>query len=403
MHRLSLLCCSLAVLVVAGRIVAEAVGPTAGALAATSEARKEWTREQRDGWARELRGAYAKPPAEWPAAVAMPGVEVVELGPLPDVVDPADNPRNPEKTELGRMLFFDPRLSSSNQIACASCHDPDLGWADGRTVSFGHQRTVLKRNAPTAMHSGHMSRLFWDGRASTLEELTVSVIENQNELRSQREDLERELAAIPEYRERFEKAFGEGGVTIGRIAKAVAAFCRTLEGGRSEFDRFLAGRSDALSDAAVRGLHLFRTEGHCINCHMGPTLTDDKLHNTGLSLFNRPFQDLGAYEVTGRVEDMGAFKTPPLRHIARTRPYMHHGLFENLEVTVRAYNAGMPEPSHKPRTPGGPMPVKSPLIVPLNLSEQDMQDIIAFLEALTEPHRVVRPPALPPDPVAAEE
>lgn len=344
-----------------------------------------------------LREAYAKPPAEWPAMIVDEGVEAAELGLLPDVEFPDDNPYSKEKAELGRQLFYDPRLSASGEMACASCHDPDLGWADGRTVSFGRQRLELQRNAPTAMNAGHMDILFWDGRADSLEDLTLKVIENEKEMHGVGDEVALIINEVPEYRAQVKDVFGEDEVTIDAITKAVATFVRTINGGHSDFDRFLKGRPDALSDSALRGLHLFRTKAMCMNCHSGPTLSDNLLHATGLSLYGTPREDLGAYHITGDPKNSGEFKTPALRHVSRTGPYMHHGLFESLLVTVRAYNGGMIEPRAKKDRPNDPLlPKNSPLLHELNLTDAELHDLVAFLESLEEPHRRVLPPTLPP-------
>jgi cytochrome c peroxidase len=343
---------------------------------------------------------YAESPEKWPAPTVDDGVAWVELGLLPEVVHPEDNPDSPEKRELGRMLFFDPRLSVTNQMACASCHDPDLGWADGRRVSFGHQRAELARNSPTIQNAGHFDgNLFWDGRSQTLEDLVIDVIENVDEMRSTREEVATKINAIDEYRQRVRDVFGDDEVTIDHIAKAVANFVRSVNGGQSRFDAFLRGRHDALSDGALRGLHLFRTAAQCMNCHHGPMLSDGLLHNTGLHAYGRPFEDLGAYWVTGDPDDVGRFKTPGLRNIARTAPYMHKGLFMDLDSVLRAYNIGMPDVRPRSgREYDPPFPEKSPLLHRLDLTDAELEDLRAFLESLSEPLRVVRPPQLPPDP-----
>ncbi|BAM03498.1 cytochrome-c peroxidase [Phycisphaera mikurensis] len=344
-----------------------------------------------DPSAADLRAIYSQPPAAWPAATVDEGVEPRELGLLPEL------PEADEKlVGLGEMLFFDPRLSTTGQMACASCHDPDLGWADGRTTSFGFRRTQLPRNAPTIQNSGHLHPLFWDGRAGSLEELTLEVIEHPDEMRGTGTAVVERLSAVPAYAEAFAEIPGEPGVTIEKVTSAVAAFCRSVNGGKSRFDAFLRGRETALTDAELRGLHLYRTEARCMNCHDGPEMSDGKLHVTGLSLSGTPREDLGAYAVTGRPEDSGAFRTPTLRNIAKTGPYMHHGLFESLPVTLRAYNGGMPTQRDRINDPADPVPVKSPLLHELGLDDAQLGDLEAFLRSTTEPHRLVLPPDLPP-------
>ncbi|MEM9419662.1 MAG: cytochrome c peroxidase [Planctomycetota bacterium] len=346
----------------------------------------------------QLRDVYSQSPEHWPAMVVDKFVDAAELGLLPPMPYPADNPPSKAKEQLGRQLFYDPRLSASNQMACVSCHDPDLGWADGRTVSFGTRRLELPRNAPTIKNSGYFDQLFWDGRAESLEDLSLKVIENADEMHGMAEQVAAKLDAVPEYHTLFAEVFErEGPIQVVEITQAIATFVRAQNGGRSAFDRFLKGRKDALSDSELRGLHLFRTKALCMNCHHGPTLSDGRLHSTGLSLYGTRNEDLGQFHVTGKPEDSGKFKTPSLRDISRTRPYMHHGLFESLEVTVRAYNGGMPTPrARKDRPDDLLLPTKSPLLRELNLTEQEQADLVAFMESLEEPHRRIVPPKLPP-------
>lgn len=350
--------------------------------------------EDRQARIERLRSAYARPPAEWPAPVVDPGVEWVELGLLPEVEHPAENPFTEGKAELGKTLFFDPRLSGSGQIACASCHDPDLAWADGRTVSFGHERLELRRNAPTVQNTAFQDVLFWDGRAVSLEAQAVAVIQNPEEMHSDEKVVAR-LEQVPEYREAFAAAFGSEGVTLERAAQALATFQRTLVGGRSRFDDFLKGEHDALTDEALSGLDLFRTRGRCLNCHHGPNLTDGQFHDLGLSYYGRKYEDLGRYRVTSAAEDVGRFRTPGLRNIAATGPYMHNGLFD-LDGVLRMYNAGMATLRPSLQQADDPLfPTKDPLLKPLELDDRDLDDLRAFLDALSEPRLRVRPPDLP--------
>lgn len=349
--------------------------------------------------AEEARKIYSQPSETWPAPHVDEGVEWKELGLLPEMPFPEDNPYTKEKDKLGEVLFFDPRLSGSRQIACASCHDSDLGWADGRTVSFGHERLQLKRNAPSAAFTGYLPKLFWDGRAESLEELSLQVIANPDEMHAAFPQIVERLKTSEDYRARFAEAFGDEEINGERIGKAIATFVRTIDGGNSLFDRFLRGNENALSDEALRGLHLFRTQGRCMNCHSGPVMSDGKLHNLGLSNYGRPFQDLGQYNITKKPEDVGKFRTPILRNVERTAPYMHNGLFE-LEVVLHLYNTGMFNIRPRKGQEDDPLfPVKSELLKPLDLSEADQEDIIAFLESLTEPPFRVRPPKLPEIPV----
>lgn len=359
--------------------------------------RAQLTPDEYTRLAAELRAAYAKPSAQWPKPNVDPDVKFVELGVVPASVFPATNPFSKEKAELGKLLFFDPRLSGSGQIACASCHDPDLGWADGRTTSFGHSRTSLRRNAPSTLNISHATRLFWDGRAASLEEQATAVVLNQDEMRNDAATAAARLRKIPAYPALFKSAFGDDTISLERAARAIATFERTIVSRPNKFDAFLKGRNDALSDSAVRGLHLFRTAARCVNCHLGPTLSDNLFHNDNLTYYGRKFEDLGRYAVTKVPADIGRFKTPSLRNISRTGPYMHNGLFPHLEGVLRAYNAGMGVIRRKPEQKDDPLfPQKSPHLRSLGLNEHDLADLRAFLESLAEVPLRVRP-ELPPE------
>ena len=356
--------------------------------------RPEPTAEQAKARATELRVAYTKAPAEWPKPTLDPGAEHRELGLLSVPVHPKDNPHSKDKEELGRALFFDGRLSGTRQAACASCHDPDLAWADGRTTSFGHDRKPLKRNAPAITNAAFGKAYFWDGRSDSLESQVKAVLANPDEMRADEKALVGRLEKVAGYPVLFEKVFGEKAITLDRVAQAVACFERTVVGGRSRFDAFLKGKSEVLSDSEVRGLHLFRTDARCLHCHNGPTLSDGKFHNVGLSYYGREFEDLGRFRVTKEKADVGAFKTPSLRDIGRTAPYMHNGLFD-LDGVLRMYNAGMPTLRRTEKHKDDPnFPTKSALLKPLGLNKQDLADLEAFLRSLDEPARRVRPPAI---------
>lgn len=225
------------------------------------------------------------------------------------------------------------------------------------------------------------------------------VIENPDEMHSGEDAIGR-LSAIPEYREAFTAAFGSEDITMQRAARALATYQRTLVGGRSRFDAFLRGDPDAISDDAIAGLDLFRNRAGCMNCHHGPNLADGALHDLGLSYYGRKYEDLGRYEVTKEPADVGRFRTPSLRNIAATAPYMHNGLFD-LEGVLRMYNAGMATLRRKPEQANDPLfPTKDPLLKPLKLSERELADLLAFLQTLSEPRLRVRAPSLPGRPLS---
>lgn len=372
------------------------------ALAAARRAvrRQPLSDEQAKAEAAELRKLYAQPSEQWPKPHVDPGVKFVELGRLSKPEYPANNPFSKDKVELGKQLFFDARLSGSGQIACASCHDPDLAWADGRTTSFGNVRTKLRRNAPSILFSAYATSLFWDGRSGSLEDQFRAPVLAHDEMNAKPDAVAKRLNELPEYKESFKKVFGADEVTLADAAKAVATFERSIAPttGRSDFDKFLAGDGAALSDSAVRGLHLFRTDARCINCHNGPAFTDNQFHDLGLSYYGRELEDLGRYDATNEAKDVGKFRTPSLRNVGRTRPYMHNGIFE-LDAVIRMYNAGMATLVRKPDQKDDPLfPTKDPLLQPLHLNDQDQADLKAFLESLNEPQSRMRPPKLPPEP-----
>jgi len=331
-----------------------------------------------------LRQLYGGPRANWPAADVQPGVVWQELAPLPKPLDPPDNPTTPDKVALGQRLFNDPRLSRSGQIACASCHERELGWADGRRVSFGHDRQPGRRNAPSVRMAGHMQPLFWDGRAPTLEQQSLMPIADPLEMASSIDAAMTTLRSDPTYRQAFAEVFGSAPMTSAHLGQALAAFQRSLSPQGRRFDRFLAGNANALGDAELRGLHLFRTRAGCMNCHNGPTLSDQSFHNLGLHFHGRPRQDLGRYEVTGDAADSGRFRTPSLRGVADTAPYMHNGLMPRLDAVLLFYNVGggKPRAPAQPAADAAPFPQPDPLLQPLNLRRDQLQDIEAFLRTL---------------------
>jgi cytochrome c peroxidase len=330
-----------------------------------------------------LRQAYAGPPGTWPAPTLRTGASFTEFGPLPPPVTPPDNPTTPQKAALGERLFDDPRLSASGQIACASCHSRELGFADGLRTSFGHDRQRGRRNAISVAPAAWMPQLFWDGRADSLEAQSLHPLIDPKEMAGTLPAVERAIAGDPTYAEDFTAAFGDREVTIGRISQALAAFQRTLRPGLGPWRRFIGGERSALNDQQLRGLHLFRTKAACASCHNGPVLSDGRFHNLGLTFYGREHEDLGRYQITHAPEDVGTFRTPSLLGVSRTGPWMHNGLFPVLPGIVRFYNAGGAHPRPRPGTESDPLlPRTDPMLEPLNLQNDEVEDLVSFLGTL---------------------
>lgn len=332
---------------------------------------------------------YRQPVSKWPPFVVDKGVGALELGELPPI--PAEPWHTPGTEALGKLLFFDPRLSASGQIACASCHDPELGWADGRRFPFGHDRTPGRRNAMTLLNVGYFERWSWDGRAESLDQQVLRAIRSPIEMNADLGAVVARLNGIDGYARAFVAEFGGAGATAEGIGKALAAFVRTIRSRRSPFDFFVRGDDARLSDREIGGLHLFRTRARCMNCHHGPLFSDGKFHHTGLSYYGRRFEDFGRYEVTGEPADRGKFRTPSLRDLQFTEPWMHNGLFIDFRGILRMYNHGMT----RRREPRSGEPTLSPLIQPLGLTPDEIDALEAFLATLNRRPHNLRPPELP--------
>ncbi|MGB1296641.1 MAG: cytochrome-c peroxidase [Psychrobium sp.] len=339
-----------------------------------------------------LRKLYSKPINQWPKPQLREGVEHHPLGRVPMPTFPTSNPFSVAKMRLGEKLFHDPKLSRSGQIACASCHDRDLGWGDGREKSFGHDRQTGGRNSPGIENAAFRQKLFWDGRAATLEEQALMPIVDKVEMNFTLPELEQRLNANDDYKQQFKAVFGQEQITAKLIGQAIATYERTLLSRTSNFDRFLMAieekpgrRRDALlaslNDSALNGLHLFRTKAGCLNCHNGPTFSDEQFHSIGLTYYKRKFEDLGRYNVTKKPEDVGKFKTPSLRGVMNNKPWMHNGFFATMDGIMNIYNAGgIPQRGDK----DDPLsPKTSHLLKPLNLNQQELKDLEEFMHAIT--------------------
>ncbi len=299
---------------------------------------------------------------------------------LPPIPVPADDPETAEGVELGRRLFYERRLSAGNVLSCASCHNPQLCFTDGQKHSTGFQGKTGTRNAPTVMNAAYFPYQFWDGRAASLEDQAAGPIANPVEMNQTHDISVSKLNADPSYRAAFEKAFGPGRITINRVEKAIASFERTLISGDSPFDRYqFGGDKTALSPAAIRGLAIFRdqSKGNCAACHtIGQNyalFTDGKFHNIGVGVDGEGnLVDQGRYSETKLDPDRGAFKTPTLRNVALTAPYMHDGSLKTLRDVVDFYAGG-----------GNSNPYLDPKTREIKLSAQDRADLVEFLQSLT--------------------
>lgn len=347
----------------------------------------------------ELRALYGSgDQSKWPAPQLFDEVkkDFQDIGPLSEMSFPEDNLYSEDKMELGKMLFFDPRLSGSGQISCATCHNPEIGWSDGSRVSLGHNKQTGTRNAPTLMNIGYAKTFFWDGRAATLEEQVKAPIENPIEMNLHMSMATKNISKIKEYKPFFVKAFGNGEVTEEKITKAIATFERSLISPPSRFDQFVAGKKEALTDSEINGLHLFRTKANCVNCHNTPYFSDQKFHNLGLSYYGTQYEDLGRYVVTKKNEDVGKFKTPTLREVSVSKPYMHNGFFPELANVVMMYNTGMMDETSKETPINDPkFPHKSGMVEKLNLTDDEVFDIVAFLKTLSTNRYKIHPAVLP--------
>jgi cytochrome c peroxidase len=306
------------------------------------------------------------------AAVGATGAEERFRLPTPLGLDeyfpvPEENPLTPEKIVLGRRLFFDKGLSADRSVACASCHQPERAFSNSRPVPLGVGGRTGIRNAPALINRAYGRSFFWDGRVGTLEEQALHPIQDPREMNLTLGQLTARLEADAGYAAAFQAAFA-GGISAANVSRALACFVRTLRSGGAPYDRFQAGDREALSPEARRGLALFRGKANCLACHVGPNFTDEQFHNSGVS-WGRG--DLGRYRVTGVNRDRGAFKTPTLREVRRTAPYMHDGSLATLEEVIAFYDRG-----------GRPNPYRDPELRPLRLTAAEKQALLAFLRAL---------------------
>jgi cytochrome c peroxidase len=303
---------------------------------------------------------------------------------LPQLPVPDDNPMDPAKIELGKMLYFDARLSSDDKISCASCHHPEKGWSNDDTFATGVGGQRGGRSAPTVLNSAYHQYQFWDGRAATLEEQALGPIQNPIEMNMTLDAVVEKLKKIPGYQTKFKEVFGTEVNSAG-IAKSIAAFERTILSGNAPYDKFVAGDKTALSEKAQKGLALFNGKAHCSACHSGPNFTDNAFHNIGVA-FHASTPDHGRVVISKISGDTGAFKTPTLREIKRTAPYMHDGSEKTLKDVIAYYNKG-----------GTDNEFLDEEIYALKLSNEEIDAIVTFMEeGLTSAdYPMITPPKLP--------
>lgn len=298
---------------------------------------------------------------------------------LPAVPVPADNPQTAAKAALGKQLAFDVRLSKNDSMSCANCHLPAAGGAGPTARAFGHGGE-LGRWAPSWNNSGYYTSLFWDGRAASLEEQTGALpghmgpISAPGEMGGKLDEIVAKLNAVPTYKRQFNNTFGSDA-TPEAIAKAIAAFERTLVARNSPFQRYVSGNNKALSPAAKRGFELFRSKAMCTTCHTPPLLTDNSFHNISAPQIGPLAEDAGRADVTKDAADKGKFKTPGLYNSASRAFFMHDGAFSKMSQVIEHYNIG-----------GSPQNMnQDPLIMPLKLNDKEKADLAAFMQSLTDP------------------
>jgi cytochrome c peroxidase len=328
------------------------------------------------------------------------------LEPLKPVPIPGNNPQTAEKIELGKKLFFDRRLSGDGTMSCATCHNPEQAFADGLDISLSYPTTKNWRNSPTLMNSAFQKNLFHDGRAKTLEDQALFPMMSAFEMNKNLDYLEEHIRVVPEYVAAFNKVFG-AEPTRERIAMAIAAFERTLVSVSSPLDRFLKGDKKALSEDARKGLEIFTGKGRCADCHHGVALADDRFHALNAPenplLMNDPrvtatmrfvakvyhykayrslSEDPGRYLITGKKKDWKAFRTPSLREVAKTGPYMHNGVFATLDEVIGFFDRG-----------GGK---GNAALKPLGLTAEEKKYLRTFLvEALSGEEQAFQHPVIP--------
>lgn len=294
---------------------------------------------------------------------------------------PSHNAWSAAREELGRMLFFDPRLSASGAVSCASCHNPAFSWGDGLPLALGHGQRRLTRRTPTILNLAWGDTFFWDGRAASLEAQALGPIAEPSEMNLPLDEMVRMVRSLDEYAPYFDRAYPGEAISAPTVAKAIATFERTVVSGTAPFDRWVAGDVSAISEAAQRGFVLFNRKANCSACHPGWRFTDDRFHDIGVRGGDRGRGEM----LPDAAALMHAFKTPTLRNVDRRGPFMHNGSETSLADVIDLYDAG-----GRVVRPG-----RSAEIRELGLSKAEKRDLIAFLKSLTSDDPPASIPALP--------
>ncbi|MCY2956298.1 MAG: c-type cytochrome [Planctomycetota bacterium] len=297
----------------------------------------------------------------------------------PALIVDASDPITEEKVALGRILFFDPRLSATSKMSCATCHPPEKSWVDGEALSAKFDGTKNTRNTPSVMNVGYLEKLYWDGRAPTLEKNIVAAWKNQ--MGGKPDEVAKSLQAVPAYQAMFKKAFA-APASEDTIGRALGAFLRTLRTGNSAFDRFITRQEPtALTADQQAGFALYNGKAGCVVCHQPSLFTDRGFHNAGIGMdAAKPDPGAGGEKARNDAKFIGAFKTPTLRNVSRTAPYFHDGSVASLREAVKLMASG-----------GKDNPNKDPLLLDRKLSDQEIDQLVLFLQSLDGTDAFTRP------------
>lgn len=339
----------------------------------------------------ELRSLYNQVPENWPKPDLSQEVTHQELAPLHA---PRLTEAQMQRVSLGDKLFHDPLLSRDKSLSCASCHEKRFVLSDARQKAIGIDRLVGLRNTPALFNLDLWQSFFWDGRAATLHQQVLMPIEDPVEMDLSVNDAVARLQSDATYQAEFAKLYPNTTIDKTQLAEVLSAFSLTLTAPKTRFDDFInaaysndkaiiANATSALSDEELKGLHLFRTKARCLNCHSGPLLSDNQFHVTGFHFFGRALEDLGRYNTTGKAEDSGKFRTPSLRAVSQTGPWMHNGNMVNMRGLMAFYNVGGPQPKKPEKHERIHLwPTHSPLLKNLSLTNNEINDLISFMNVL---------------------